>query len=73
MDNHVFIFFDLTDDLSAGSSYHVEQQDGIISVSIHFDDPLKENIIMIQVSEYDRALEVTKNSQVVVGEAGDFT
>lgn len=69
-DNRVFIFFDLTDDMSASSSYHVQQEDGIMAVFIHFAKPLKENIIMIQISEYDRSLEISANSQVSIGEAG---
>lgn len=71
--NRVFIFFDLTEDMSAGSSYHVEQGDGITAVFIHFTEPLKENIIMIQISEYDRSLEISTNSQISVGEAGGLT
>lgn len=52
--------FDLTQDISASSSYWSPQQTGILSLNIHFSKTLAKPITLILFSEFDNLIEIDR-------------
>ena len=59
-----FTFLDLTSDFSAGTGHWVKTGNAPINIHMAFKTPLKENLVLLVIAEYEKIVTVDQNGNV---------